>query len=73
MRDLTTKEVRKRGCWYCADMIPTGYACHGYSRCACVHDVCPYHILDDEDDFLDWLRKIGPIRKTGGGLKGSHL
>lgn len=73
MRDLTVGEVRKRGCWYCADSQKRLYAKHDCSSYSCIHDVCPYHVLDDAVSYVDWLRKIGPIKKTGGSLKGSHL
>ena len=57
---ITEKIRRKRGCLDCADvrkekMIRSGnvYEVVFY----CKHDVCPYHELDNINDYNEWLRK----------------
>lgn len=41
-----TKEMKKRGCHYCADF-----------KRRCPHEVCPYHELDNVKTYDEYLKK----------------
>jgi hypothetical protein len=57
MRILTWKEKNKRGCLDCADMVITLSKDDARVRCrACIHDVCPYHELDQFDTYKQFLK-----------------
>ena len=59
LRPLTSSEMRKRGCEYCADhawiKVETGYKY--FKKChACKHDICPYRELDKYDTYDQYLK-----------------
>lgn len=45
-RHKETKEVKKRGCWYCTDF-----------KRKCPHAECPYHELDGFKTYEEYLKK----------------
>lgn len=65
MRKLSVKEAGKRGCKYCTDARPHNNNCSGNSKYACVHEECPYHVLDESDDYVAWLKAVEPIKIPG--------
>ena len=64
MRELSKREIEKRGCKYCADVIPPGYIGR-FTHCKCPHEKCPYHELDKVKTYQEYLKKA----KVGGLAK----
>lgn len=62
MRDIKTKEARKRGCKYCIDARPNNSNRFGMSKFGCTHEECPYHVLDESDDYEAWLKQTEPAK-----------
>lgn len=73
MRTISREDVKKRGCRYCADSGWVKYAAAGGSRCVCTLDACPYHVLDDSTNYVDWLKKTGPVSIPGSRKKLMNL
>ena len=55
MRYLTECNPEKRGCYYCLNTKLLS-ADNGYSRRYCIHDKCPYHVLDKYDTYEDYVK-----------------
>lgn len=73
MRFLATQEARKRGCKYCADSLYHDHNWFGMSKYACNHEACPYHVLDNADNYLEWLKETTPKKKPGSGKRLMYL
>lgn len=58
MRDLSSREIDKRGCWYCLDFRKVVETPNGGKKKAkaCIHRSCPYHVLDKYDHYSDYLK-----------------
>lgn len=57
MRGLTHKEMNKRGCIYCSDLIKRKLEPDSKLRSlVCKHDKCPYHELDSYDTYTQFLK-----------------
>lgn len=59
MRKLTKAEINKRGCMYCTDMGITIFWEDGKKRSrACKHDECPYHELDNVENYTAYDKQL---------------
>lgn len=57
MRDLSSREIDKRGCWYCLDFVKKIKTPQGNKAVKmCIHPSCPYHELDKYDHYSDYLK-----------------
>lgn len=57
MRRIRKTEKNKRGCDYCADVIPPNpFGNHPTRRCP--HDKCPYHELDGYKSYSEYLKNV---------------
>ena len=61
MRKLKKQCVEQRGCDCCLDRIPPTYIRKSDSVSRCPHDVCPYHELDEVEDYKDYLKGISDV------------
>jgi len=68
MRDLSSKEMRKRGCAFCADSkVTRKLKNHKNSKYyakvrMCVHDECPYHELDKHETYAEYMDSVKPLQ-----------
>lgn len=60
MRYIKTAEQNQRGCVSCADFVRTGVN----RRKKCRFDECPYHELDDCENFVKYAKIAGRIAHT---------
>lgn len=51
---LTSCEHEKRGCYYCKDITRAQYGQRDV-RLYCIHDECPYRVLDKYETYQDYL------------------
>lgn len=58
MRRLRKKCIVQRGCDYCLERIPPDV--EGKSS-MCPHYVCPYHELDEVEDYKGYLKSISDV------------
>ena len=61
MRLLHNAERAKRGCKYCAEIIPPDRDDRYYRRLECPHKQCPYHDLDDTNSYSEYMEKSNMI------------
>jgi hypothetical protein len=62
MRRLKKKYMVQRGCDFCLDRIPPEYrGTYMVAQSRCPHDVCPYHELDEVEDYKDYLKSISDV------------
>jgi hypothetical protein len=54
MRYLNKKEIKQRGCLFCADHATKRL--YKAQRVACPHSVCPYRELDGYKRYADYLK-----------------
>lgn len=55
MRYVTECNPEKRGCYYCTQ-IKLMSAGKGFPRLYCIHDECPYRVLDKYDTYEDFCK-----------------
>lgn len=58
------KETRKRGCFYCADLVAEYVPKRKSHTRICPHDECPYHELDDFESFEQYVKAQGKTSIT---------
>lgn len=58
MRLLTFNEKAKRGCYYCTDLTVKN------GRKACPYYECPYHELDEFENYGEYLKSKGSTTMT---------
>lgn len=58
MRIVDNREKVKRGCSYCLDYQKKRY--QGERRYVCIHNECPYHVLDKYKSYREYLKKEAP-------------
>jgi hypothetical protein len=61
MRNLRKNCVEQRGCKYCLDRIPPEDRGTHHTASKCPHYECPYHELDEVEDYNDYLNGISDI------------
>lgn len=55
MRLLQVEEIKKRGCTYCIDVVPTFKQEPHFKRRKCPYDECPHHELDGYESYDKYL------------------
>ena len=58
------KETKKRGCWYCANMVVEQQEGARFATRYCPYDECPYHELDDYESYEQYFKAHGKTSIT---------